>query len=137
MEPTRRPSVGGPGWNDRAAVALLFLVAGHLLAAEPASAARPLTLDRLARFVAAHDLPPCIGDPIHHHVELTILEDGVGDRRLMDADVGRQVMDAGERVIACATMQQKQINSCRDQRAANDAYSGADEARAADERNLR
>jgi len=33
-EPMRRPPVSGPGWNERAAVALLVLVAGHLLAAE-------------------------------------------------------------------------------------------------------
>jgi len=56
-----------PGWNDRAAVALLVVVAGHLLAAEPASVAGPLTPDRLARFVAAHDLPAlvaaCAGSP--------------------------------------------------------------------------
>ncbi len=62
-EPTRRPPVSGPGWNDRAAVALLVVVAGHLLAAE----AGPLTPDRLARFVAAHDLPAlvavCEGSP--------------------------------------------------------------------------
>ena len=51
-EPTRRPSIGLPGWNERAAVALLVLVAGHLLAVE----AGPLTPDRLARFVDAHDL---------------------------------------------------------------------------------
>ncbi len=67
MEPTRRPSIGRPGWNDRAAVALLVVVAGHLLAAEPVSAARPLTPDRLAHFVAAHDLPAlvavCEGSP--------------------------------------------------------------------------
>jgi len=72
-EPTRRPPVSGLGWNERAAVALLVLVAGHLLAAEPASAARPLTPDRLARFVAGHDLPAlvavCEGSPsdqAHH-----------------------------------------------------------------------
>ncbi len=67
MEPTRRPPVSGPGWNERAAVALLVLVAGHLLAAEPASVAGPLTPDRLAHFVAAHDLPAlvavCEGSP--------------------------------------------------------------------------
>ncbi len=67
MEPTRRPPVSGPGWNERAAVALLVVVAGHLLAAEPASAARPLTPDRLARVVAGHDLPAlvavCEGSP--------------------------------------------------------------------------
>ncbi len=51
-EPTRRPPVSGPGWNDRAAVALLVLVAGHLLAAEPA--AGTLTPDRLARVVGAY-----------------------------------------------------------------------------------
>jgi len=58
-EPTRRPPLGLPGWNDRAAVALL-VVAGHLLAVEPASAARPLTPDCLARFVATHDLPALV-----------------------------------------------------------------------------
>jgi len=46
-------------------VALLVLVAGHLLAAEPT--AGPLTPDRLARVVAAHDLPAlvaaCEGSP--------------------------------------------------------------------------
>ncbi len=69
MGPTRRPPVSGPGWNDRAAVALLVLVAGHLLAVEPASVARPLTPDRLAHFVAAYpdDLPAlvavCEGSP--------------------------------------------------------------------------
>jgi len=55
MEPTRRLPPSVPGWNDRAAASLLILVAGHLLAAEPA--ADPLTPDRLARVVAAHDLP--------------------------------------------------------------------------------
>jgi len=54
-EPTRRPPIERPGWNDQAAVALLVLVAGHLLAVEPAAVARPLTPDRLSRFVAAHD----------------------------------------------------------------------------------
>ncbi len=67
MEPTRRPPVHVPGWNERAAVALLILVAGHLLAVEPAAAAGPLTPDRLARFVAGHDLPAlvavCEGSP--------------------------------------------------------------------------
>jgi len=67
MGPTRRLPIGLPGWNDRAAVALLVVVAGHLRAAEPASAARPLTPDRLAHFVAAHDLPAlvaaCAGSP--------------------------------------------------------------------------
>ncbi len=62
-EPTRRPPVSRPGWNEHAAVALLVLVAGHLLATE----AGPLTPDRLARFVAGHDLPAlvaaCEGSP--------------------------------------------------------------------------
>jgi len=66
-EPTRRPPVGGRGWNERAAVALLVVVVGHLLAAESVSAARPLTPDRLAHFVATHDLPAlvavCEGSP--------------------------------------------------------------------------
>ncbi len=52
MEPTRRPPIELRGWNDRAAVALLVLVAGHLLAAEPA--AGTLTPDRLARVVGAY-----------------------------------------------------------------------------------
>jgi len=43
MGPTRRPPVNVPGWNERAAVALLVLVAGHLLAVEPASARSPPT----------------------------------------------------------------------------------------------
>jgi len=55
-EPTRRTPVGGPGWNDRAAVALLVLVTGHLLATE----AEPLTPDRLTHVVAAHDLPALV-----------------------------------------------------------------------------
>ncbi len=56
----RRTPVSGPGWNERAAVALLVLVAGHLLAVEPASAANPLTPDHLARVVAGHDLPALV-----------------------------------------------------------------------------
>ncbi len=67
MEPIHRQPVGVPGWNDQAATALLVLVAGHLLAVEPASAAGPLTPARLARFVAGHDLPAlvavCEGSP--------------------------------------------------------------------------
>jgi len=72
MEPTRRPPVSGPGWNDQAATALLVLVAGHLLAAEPT--AGPLTPDHLARVVGAyHDLPALVaalegnpGDQVRH-----------------------------------------------------------------------
>ncbi len=61
MEPTRRPPTERPGWNDQAAVALLVLVAGHLLAAEPPSSAGPLTSDRLAHVVGAyHDLPALV-----------------------------------------------------------------------------
>jgi len=58
-ERTRQPPVDGPGWNDKAAVARLVLVAGHLLGGDPA-AAGPLTPDRLIRFVAAHDLPALV-----------------------------------------------------------------------------
>jgi len=65
-ESTRRPPVRRPGWNNHAA-ALLVLVAGYLRAAEPASSANPLTPDRLARVVGAHDLPAlvaaCEGSP--------------------------------------------------------------------------
>ncbi len=58
MEPTRRPPLGLPGWNDQAAVALLVLVAGHLCATESV----PLTPDRLARVVGAYhdDLPALV-----------------------------------------------------------------------------
>jgi len=60
---TPAPSGAVPGWNERVAVVLLVLVAGHLLAAESG----PLTPDRLARFVAGHDLPAlvaaCEGSP--------------------------------------------------------------------------
>jgi len=49
-EPTRRPPLGLPGWNDRAAVALLVVVARHLRATEPL----PLTPDRLTQLVTAH-----------------------------------------------------------------------------------
>jgi len=63
MGPTRWPPPAVPGWNERVAVALLVLVAGHLLAAE----AGPLTPDRLAHVVAGHDLPAlvavCEGSP--------------------------------------------------------------------------
>jgi len=59
-EPTRRLPIERPGWNDQAAVALLVLVAGHLLAVEPA--ADPLTPDRMARVVGAYhdDLPALV-----------------------------------------------------------------------------
>jgi len=50
MEPMRRPPIERPGWNDQAAVALLVLIAGHLLAVK----AGPLPPDRLARFVGAY-----------------------------------------------------------------------------------
>ncbi len=57
MEPIHRRPVGVPGWNDRAAVALL-VVARHLLAVE----AGPLTPDRLARFIGTYqdDLPALV-----------------------------------------------------------------------------
>jgi len=58
MEPIHRRPVGVPGWNDRAAVALLVVVARHLLAVE----AGPLTPDRLARFIGTYqdDLPALV-----------------------------------------------------------------------------
>ena len=59
-EPPRRPPLNLPGWNERAAVALLVVVAGHLLATEPPSTSGPLTADRLVRVVAAHDLPSLV-----------------------------------------------------------------------------
>jgi len=55
-EPTRRPPPQLPGWNDRIAVALLVVVAGHLRTVEPG----PLTPDRLASFVAGRDLPALV-----------------------------------------------------------------------------
>jgi len=56
--PIHRQPVGGPGWNDRAAVAFLVVVAGHLLAVE----AEPLTPGCLARFIGAYqtDLPALV-----------------------------------------------------------------------------
>ncbi len=59
-EPIHRRPVGGPGWNERAAVALLVVLAGHLRATTPAG--DPLTPDRLARLVAAYqdDLPALV-----------------------------------------------------------------------------
>ncbi len=62
-EPIHRQPVGGPGWNERAAVALLVVLAGHLRATTPAG--EPLTPDRLARLVAAYqdDLPALVAAP--------------------------------------------------------------------------
>ncbi len=59
-EPIHRRPVGGPGWNERAAVALLVVLAGHLRATTPAG--EPLTPDRLARLVVAYqdDLPALV-----------------------------------------------------------------------------
>jgi len=85
-EPTRRPPVSGPGWNERAAVALLVLVAGHLLAVEPASAARPLTPDHLARVVAAHDLPALVA----------VCEDSPSDQVRHGAQQLRRLIRAGQ-----------------------------------------
>ncbi len=55
-EPIHRRPVGGPGWNERAAVALLVVLAGHLRATTPAG--NPLTPDRLARLVAVLEGSP-------------------------------------------------------------------------------
>ncbi len=55
-EPTRRLPPQLPGWNDRIAVALLVVVAGHLRAVEPG----PLTPDLLASFLAGRDLPALV-----------------------------------------------------------------------------
>ncbi len=85
-EPTRRPPVSGPGWNERAAVALLVLVAGHLLAAEPVAVAGPLTPDRLARFVAAHDLPALVA----------VCEDSSSDQVCHGAHQLRRLIRAGQ-----------------------------------------
>jgi len=89
MEPTRRPPVSGPGWNERATVALLVVVAGHLLAAEPASAARPLTPDRLAHFVAAHDLPTLV----------VALEGSPSDQVRHGAHQLRRLLRAGQALV--------------------------------------
>ncbi len=56
MGPTRRQPVGTPGWNDKAAVAILVVCARHLLAVEPP----PLTSDRLAQFVAGYTFPQLV-----------------------------------------------------------------------------
>jgi len=85
-EPTRQPPVGLSGWNDQAAVALLVLVAGHLLAAEPVSAANPLTPDRLARFVASHDLPALVA----------VYEDSPSDQACHGAQQLRRLIRAGQ-----------------------------------------
>ncbi len=86
MEPTRRPPIERPGWNDQAAVALLVLVAGHLLAAEPAAVAGPLTPDRLARVVAAHDLPALVA----------VCEDSSSDQVRHGAHQMRRLIRAGQ-----------------------------------------
>jgi len=58
-EPIHRQPVGGPGWNDRAAVALLVVITRHLLATAPSG--DPLTPDRLARVVGVyHDNLPAL-----------------------------------------------------------------------------
>jgi len=56
MGPARRQPIGTPGWNDKAAVAILVVCARHLLAVEPP----PLTADRLTRLVAAHTFPQLV-----------------------------------------------------------------------------
>ncbi len=56
MEPMHGPPPAVPGWNERVAVALLVLVAGHLHATESS----PLTPARLAHVVAGQDLPALI-----------------------------------------------------------------------------
>jgi hypothetical protein len=54
--PTRRQPVGTPGWNDKAAVAILVVCARHLLAVE----SPPLTPDRLAQLVAGYTFPQLV-----------------------------------------------------------------------------
>jgi len=56
MGPTRRQPVGTPGWNDKAAVAILVVCARHLLAVE----SPPLTSDRLAQLVAGYTFPQLV-----------------------------------------------------------------------------
>ncbi len=86
MEPTRRPPPVVAGWNERAAVALLVVVAGHLLAVEPVSAAGPLTPDRLARVVAGHDLPALVA----------VCEDSSSDQVRHGAHQLRRLIRAGQ-----------------------------------------
>ncbi len=86
QEPTCRSPVGEPGWNDKAAVALLVLVAGHLRATEPVAVAGPLTPAHLARFVAGHDLPALV----------STLEDSPRDAVRHGAHQLRRLIRAGQ-----------------------------------------
>ncbi len=115
-EPTRRPPVDVLGWSDKAAVALLVLVAGHLLATEPPSVTGPLTPDRLARFVAAsqHDLAALV----------TLLEDSPRDAVRHGAHQLRRLLRAGQ-----AGVYQRVLPGLTD--ALSDPYFRLDLARAA------
>ena len=83
-EPTRRVPSTTPGWNDKAAIALLVLVAGHLLATEPPSVAGPLTPDRLARFVAGSTFPQLV-DLFAQSPDARVRDDAARLRRLARA----------------------------------------------------
>jgi len=83
-EPIHRQPVGGPGWNERAAVALLVVLAGHLRATT--SADDPLTPDRLARLVAAYqdDLPALVA-PLEGSPSAPVRQGAQQLRRLLRA----------------------------------------------------
>ena len=84
MEPIQRRPVSVPGWNDRAAVALLVVVARHRLAVE----AGPLTPDRLARFIGTYqdDLPALVA----------VLEDSSSSLVRHGAQQLRRLLRAGQ-----------------------------------------
>ncbi len=85
-EPTRRVPSTTPGWNDKTAVALLVLVAGHVLAVEPASSTNPLTPAHLARCVAGHALAALVA----------LLEDSPRDAVRHSAHQLRRLIRAGQ-----------------------------------------
>jgi hypothetical protein len=92
MGPPRREPIGAPGWNDKAAVAILVAPARRLLAVE----LQPLAPERLAVFVTDLDLPAlvvlCAGSP-----EARVCEDAARLHRLARASPAASV--AGAKVI--------------------------------------
>jgi hypothetical protein len=77
MRPPRREPIDAPGWNDKAAVAILVVCARHLLAVEPL----PLTPERLAQLVAGHTFPQLVV-LFEHSPEARVRDDAARLRRL-------------------------------------------------------